>query len=49
MWANYICNFHKTAQSKQSSIGRKFAQYGHPASTAERKREEKINEKAKDP
>jgi hypothetical protein len=24
-------NFHVTAQSKQSSIGRKFTQTGHPA------------------
>jgi hypothetical protein len=27
----YFCNFHVTAQSKQSHIGRKFAQSGHPA------------------
>jgi hypothetical protein len=26
----YFCNFQTTAQSKQSPIGRKFAQSGHP-------------------
>jgi hypothetical protein len=25
---NYLCNFHKTAQTKQSPNGRKFAQSG---------------------
>jgi hypothetical protein len=29
----YFCNFQKTAQSKQSPIGRKFAQSGHPMGT----------------
>jgi hypothetical protein len=26
----YLCNFHKSAQSKQSLNGRKFTQSGHP-------------------
>jgi hypothetical protein len=26
----YLCNFQETAQSKQSPIGRKFTQSGHP-------------------
>jgi hypothetical protein len=26
----YFCNFHATAQSKKSLIGRKFAHSGHP-------------------
>jgi hypothetical protein len=29
----YLCNFLTTAQSKQSPIGRKFAQSGHPGRT----------------
>jgi hypothetical protein len=29
MWATYVI-FQKTAQRKQSPIGRKFAQSGHP-------------------
>jgi hypothetical protein len=33
----YFCNFRKTAQSKQSPNGRKFAQSGHPASEMEKK------------
>jgi hypothetical protein len=27
---SYFCNFHATAQSNQSHIGRKFDQSGHP-------------------
>jgi hypothetical protein len=34
MWATF-CNFHLTAQSKQSPIGRKFSQSGHPGSCRE--------------
>jgi hypothetical protein len=30
MWAAYVYNSQKTAQSKQSPIGRKFAKSGHP-------------------
>jgi hypothetical protein len=30
IWAISVSNFHKTAQSKQRHIRRKFAQSGHP-------------------
>jgi hypothetical protein len=33
----YYCNFQKTAQSKHSPIGRKFAQSGHPVHRVSRK------------